>query len=59
MSELNLPVGIELVELVHGHDLAVVSVAKQKGGAEEEENMDSAPVAPAAPESDTGEESKE
>ncbi len=37
LSEITLPKGIELVELAHGHDLAVVSVLKPRGGAGEDE----------------------
>ncbi len=37
LSDLKLPEGVELVELAHGHDNAVVTVLKARGGAEDEE----------------------
>lgn len=37
LSDLKLPEGVELVELTHGHDNAVVTILKARGGAEEEE----------------------
>jgi len=46
MSDMKLPQGIELVELQHGHDLAVVSVMKPKGGGTGDE-ADSGGAAPA------------
>jgi large subunit ribosomal protein L25 len=46
LSDLKLPEGVELTELAHGHDLAVVSVLKPKGGAAEEEEEAAAPEAP-------------
>jgi len=37
MSEITLPEGITLVELEHGHDLAIANVVKPRGEAVEEE----------------------
>ncbi|RMG57693.1 MAG: 50S ribosomal protein L25/general stress protein Ctc [Gammaproteobacteria bacterium] len=36
LSDLKVPEGVEILELVHGHDNAVVTILKPKGGAEEE-----------------------
>lgn len=33
LSEINLPEGVEFVQLAHDHDTAVVSIAKTRGGA--------------------------
>lgn len=50
LSEIKLPKGVEFVQLVHGEDTAVVSIAKPRGGsaAEEEAPEAEAPEAPAA-----------
>ncbi|PKO93847.1 MAG: 50S ribosomal protein L25 [Betaproteobacteria bacterium HGW-Betaproteobacteria-1] len=50
LSEIKLPKGVEFVQLVHGEDTAVVSIAKPRGGsaADEEETAAEAPEAPAA-----------
>ncbi len=47
LSEITLPKGVELVELAHGHDLAVVSVLKPRGATADEEAAPSG-EAPAA-----------
>lgn len=36
LSDLKLPAGVQLVALVHGHDLSVASVQAPKGGGDEE-----------------------
>ncbi len=52
LSEVTLPEGISLVELDHGHDLAIANVIKPRGEVIEEDDADAA----AAPEADAPEE---
>ena len=47
LSEITLPKGVEFVQLTHGNDAAVASIAKPRGGAVEEETA-AAPAAEAA-----------
>ncbi|HEU4708014.1 MAG TPA: 50S ribosomal protein L25/general stress protein Ctc [Methylophilaceae bacterium] len=50
LSEIKVPAGVEFVQLSHGTDAAVVSIAKPRGGAGEEEEAaeTAAAEAPAA-----------
>ena len=50
LSEIKVPAGVEFVQLAHGNDAAVVSIAKPRGGsaADEAEEAAAAGEAPAA-----------
>lgn len=49
LSQLKLPKGVEFVQLAHGDDAAVASIAKTRGGVSEEAEAETAaPEAPAA-----------
>lgn len=48
LSEIKMPAGTEFVQLSHGTDAAVVSIAKPRGGAGEEEADEASGEAPAA-----------
>jgi large subunit ribosomal protein L25 len=50
LSEIKVPAGVEFVQLAHGNDSAVVSIAKPRGGAaaDEAEEEAAATEAPAA-----------
>lgn len=48
LSEIKLPKGVEFVQLAHGEDTAVVSIAKPRGGSAADEEAAEAPEAPAA-----------
>ncbi len=48
LSEIKLPKGVEFVQLAHGDDAAVVSIAKPRGGSAADEEAAEAPEAPAA-----------
>jgi large subunit ribosomal protein L25 len=55
LSEIKVPAGVEFVQLAHGNDAAVVSIAKPRGGAAadetgEEEAAGEAPAAESAAE---------
>lgn len=53
LSDIKLPKGIEVVELSHGHDLAVVNILKPRAVTEDEEIPAAGEVPPAAePEAD-------
>ena len=57
LTEMVMPKGVELMALMHGdenHDTAVVAIHTPKVVAEEVEEDNSAPEAPAAPESQMG-----
>jgi large subunit ribosomal protein L25 len=42
LSDIKLPEGVEIIELAHGHDNAVVTVHKTRGGAGAEEGAEGA-----------------
>jgi large subunit ribosomal protein L25 len=48
LSEISLPKGVEFVQLAHGNDAAVATIAKPRGAVVEEEEV-AAAAAPAAP----------
>jgi len=48
LSEIKLPKGVEFVQLAHGNDAAVATIAKPRGAVAEEEEVVAA-AAPAAP----------
>lgn len=49
LSEIKVPAGVEFVQLAHGNDSAVVSIAKPRGGAADEADEEAAAgEAPAA-----------
>lgn len=52
LSDIPLPEGVELVDLVHGHDEAVVSIHHPRAAAAAEETEASAEAAAAAPAGD-------
>ena len=49
LSEIKVPAGVEFVQLTHGNDAAVVSIAKPRGGAAGEEEAGEEAAAAEAP----------
>jgi large subunit ribosomal protein L25 len=47
LSEIKLPSGVEFVQLSHGNDAAVASVAKTRGSSSADEESSAAPAAEA------------
>jgi len=47
LSEIKVPAGVEFVQLAHGNDAAVASIAKPRGGSAADEAEDAAPAAEA------------
>jgi len=47
LSEIQVPAGVEFVQLAHGNDAAVASIAKPRGGSAADEAEDAAPAAEA------------
>lgn len=50
LSEIKLPKGVEFVQLAHGNDLAVASIAKTRGSVADDAAESAAPTPEAAPE---------
>ncbi len=48
LSQIKLPKGVEFVQLAHGDDAAVASIAKTRGGVSEASAEEETPEAPAA-----------
>jgi len=49
LSQLKLPKGVEFVQLAHGDDAAVASIAKTRGGVSEEAEAEAETAAPETP----------
>ena len=50
LSQIKLPKGVEFVQLAHGNDLAVASIAKTRGSVADDAAESAAPTPEAAPE---------